>query len=39
MLGWHHRLDGRAFEQAPTDGEGQGRSCFPAVRGVAKSQT
>ena len=24
MVGWHHRLDGREFEQAPGDGEGQG---------------
>ena len=22
-LGWHHRLDGREFEQAPGDGDGQ----------------
>ena len=21
MVGWHHRLDGREFEQAPGDGE------------------
>ena len=24
MVGWHHRLDGHEFEQAPGDGEGQG---------------
>ena len=24
MVGWHHRLDGHRFEQAPGDGEGQG---------------
>ena len=24
MVGWHHRLDGREFEQALGDGEGQG---------------
>ena len=24
MAGWHHRLDGREFEQTPGDGEGQG---------------
>ena len=23
MVGWHHRLNGREFEQAPGDGEGQ----------------
>ena len=24
MAGWHHRLDGHEFEQAPGDGDGQG---------------
>ena len=24
MAGWHHRLDGHDFEQAPGVGEGQG---------------
>ena len=24
MVGWHHRLDGQEFEQAPRDGDGQG---------------
>ena len=24
MVGWHHRLDGQEFEQAPGDSEGQG---------------
>ena len=24
MVGWHHRLDGHEFEQAPGDSEGQG---------------
>ena len=24
MVGWHHRLDGHEFEQAPEGGEGQG---------------
>ena len=23
MVGWHYRLNGREFEQAPGDGEGQ----------------
>ena len=23
MVGWHHRLNGPEFEQAPGDGEGQ----------------
>ena len=31
MVGWHHPLDGREFEQAPGDGEGQGSlaCCSP----------
>ena len=31
MVGWHHRLDGREFEQALGDGEGQGSlaCCSP----------
>ena len=24
MVGWHHRLNGHEFEQAPGDGDGQG---------------
>ena len=36
MVGWHHRLDGRGFEQAPGDGDGQG-SWRAAVHGVAES--
>ena len=27
--GWHHRLNGHEFEQAPGDGEGQGSlECY-----------
>ena len=31
MVGWHHELGGREFEQAPGDGEGQGDQacCSP----------
>ena len=31
MVGWHHRLNGHEFEQAPGDGEGQGSlaCCIP----------
>ena len=31
MAGWHHRLDGPEFEQAPGAGEGQGSlaCCSP----------
>ena len=36
MVGWHHRLEGHEFEQAPGVGDGQGSL---AVHGVTKSQT
>ena len=31
MVGWHHQLNGREFEQAPGDGDGQGSlvCCSP----------
>ena len=31
MVGWHHRLNGREFEQVPGDGKGQGSlvGCSP----------
>ena len=31
MAGWHHRLKGHEFEQAPGDGKGQGdlACCSP----------
>ena len=31
MVGWHHRLDGYEFEQAPGVGDGQGSlaGCSP----------
>ena len=34
MVGWHYRLDGLEFEQAPGDGDGQGSLvfCSPQVR-------
>ena len=29
MVGWHHWLDGREFEQTPGNGEGQGSlACY-----------
>ena len=39
MVGWHHRLDGHEFEQAPGVGDGQGSlaCCSPWVS--QKSQT
>ena len=40
MVGWHHLLYGREFEQALEVGGGQGSlACFPAVHGVTKNQT
>ena len=38
MVGWHHRLNGHEFEQAPGVDDGQGSLCA-AVHGVKKSQT
>ena len=38
MAGWHHRLDGHEFGQAPGVGDGQG-GLSAAVHGVAKSRT
>ena len=38
MVGWHHRLKGREFEQTLGDSEGQG-SLACCLHGVAKSQT
>ena len=34
MVGWHHQLNGHAFEQAPGDDEGQGSlvCCSPCGR-------
>ena len=36
MVGWHHRLDGHEFEQAPEVGDGQGSLVF--FHGFAKSR-
>ena len=39
MVGWHHRINGQAFEQAPGDGKGQGRlACF-SPWGLKESDT
>ena len=38
MVGWHHQLDGREFEQA--SGDGAGREAWPsAAHGVTKNWT
>ena len=37
MVGWHHRLHGHEFEQAPGDGEGQGSLACCSSWGCKKS--
>ena len=40
MVGWHHRLDGHEFEQAPGDGEEQteqNKSCLESGTCVMKA--
>ena len=32
MVGWHHRLNGHEFEQAPGDHEGQGSGVLQSMR-------
>ena len=40
MVGWHHRLDGHEFEQAPGLGRGQGSlACCSLWTWITKSQT
>ena len=36
MVGWHHRLNGHEFEQAPGVGDGQG-SLVCVVHGFSES--
>ena len=36
MAGWHHRLNGHEFEQAPGVGDGQGDAWPAAVHGGRK---
>ena len=36
MFGWHHRVNGHEYEQAPGGGEGSGWCWRAAVHGVAK---
>ena len=38
MTGWHHRLNGCEFEQAPRVGDGQGSLAY-CSHGVAESDT
>ena len=39
MGGWHHRLDGHEFEQAPGVGDGQGRLVCCSPWGQKESAT
>ena len=39
MVGWHHRLDGHEFEQAPGDGEEQGSLVCCSSWGHKESDT
>ena len=39
MVGWHHRLNGHEFEQAPGDGEGQGSLVCCSPWGREESDT
>ena len=39
VVGWHHRLDGYEFEQAPGDGEGQGSLVCCSPWGCKESDT
>ena len=40
MVGWHHRLDGRDFEQTPGVGDGQGNlACCSPWRGKESDMT
>ena len=39
MIGWHHRLDGRGFEQAPGVGDGQGGLACCSPWGRRESDT
>ena len=39
MVGWHHRLDGHAFEQAPGVSAGQGSLAFCSPWGRKESDT
>ena len=39
IVGWHHQLDGREFEQAPGDSEGQGSLACCSPWGCKESDT
>ena len=39
MVGWHHRLNGHEFEQAPEVGDRQGRLAYCSPWGCKESDT
>ena len=39
MVGWHHRLNGCEFEEAPGDGDGQGGLACCSPWGHKESDT
>ena len=39
MVGWHHRIDGNEFEQAPGFGDGQGSLACCCPWGRKESDT
>ena len=39
MVGWHHRLNGHEFEQAPGVGDGQGSLAYCSPWGRKESDT
>ena len=39
MIGWHHQLNGREFEQVPADSEGQGSLASCSPWGLKESDT
>ena len=39
MVGWHHRLNGHEFEQAPGAGDGQGRLVCSSLWGRKELET
>ena len=39
VFGWHHRLNGYEFEQAPGDGEGQGSLMCCGSQGLKRLDT
>ena len=39
MVAWHHQLNGREFEQALRDGEGQGSMACCSPQGLKELET